>query len=282
MSDPLAVFDNWCNEFPNYLVPNDPNLINHLTYFDQVLDYYRGNFILCEPYQKFTNKFLDETVPNALKKMINFPTLDALVLNKIILLFAKYIDLPAQLIIKNIPFYNIYSYIADEIFNEKSNIMKNNKNMFSELQQTVKDYPLSALVEWIKKSPKIDWNMFHFITSYLLFIKKYIKLNEVLNLFLPSFQDLINMSISSPQIISNTMFSLNVLNLFFLLSKDLLQQPFFQSFIYLIIKYIIVSNDLKTINALIIILDRFQNIGNVKSIILKILNDLQFYKMITS
>ena len=56
MSDPIASFDKWCDEFPDYLIPNDPNLMGNLNYFDQVIGYYRANFTLCEPYQQFTNK----------------------------------------------------------------------------------------------------------------------------------------------------------------------------------------------------------------------------------
>lgn len=282
MSDPLDAFNKWCDEIPNYLIANNMNLMNNLVYFDQVLDNYRANFILCDPYQQFTDKFVTITVPNVLSKILDLPTLDPQIYSKIIFILAKYIDIPAQLIIRNIPFYKQYSTIPDNIYILSSNFMKSNTNARKDIQQTVKDYPYSVIKEWLQKSPVIDWDMFHYIIGYFTFIYKYIALDDCLAVIWPIFKSLINCTVENPLIINRSTFHLDLSYLFMLSLETHYFHDVSQLLIRMALIFIKIISDIPFINNLIIFLELCQKKKGVDLIMSKILIDDEFDKFLGS
>ncbi|OHT00874.1 hypothetical protein TRFO_32346 [Tritrichomonas foetus] len=207
MNGVLQAFSEWCDNFPDKIDVMKPDFLSNLLYFEQVLDYYRNAFILCDPYQQLTEKFATFTIPNTFVNLLKLPKLSQDIYQKVIFILGKIIDLIGKLIVKNIIFYKDFIKICGLItFDNNQKFMKENPQAKNDIIKLIYQNPYQELSIWASQLPALDWYSFDFILSYIFycFSDNLEFLMSGIDVFKVLFNSLIVKTIENPKLIDQT------------------------------------------------------------------------------
>ncbi|OHS99898.1 hypothetical protein TRFO_08212 [Tritrichomonas foetus] len=167
MNQTQRFFLEWCQSFQSKILPNHPDIYSNLEYFQRLLNYFFENQILPDPYQQFSDLFINETIPQFLNSTLELTQLDTNIFSIFLNIFEIINKIMILLINKSSLKFQTFLSLSS-LFNTKKPFYESNNSAFlSVTEKILKD--VNCFINEFTNTPKYSWLHFYAFFQYFSF-----------------------------------------------------------------------------------------------------------------